>query len=340
MTGQDILKKEKPGDLFPNDAEKAKKVYKELSKKFHPDFYKGTEGDEIFKHITELYNQALKDFQNNTWTKSNFISLETDSGKHLNISYKYHRIFEIGEYYSCNDVIVYVLNKDCDKYADNALKMVKNLSFESGKMQEFKNFLPIIKIERTLRDGRRCIVYEKARDMHPLSAILNYYHGNIPHRHVAWIVNRLSNLACYFQFSEIVHNGINIENIFISPDKHAAAIMGGWWYAVPDGAKMIGTTKDIFDVMPVTARNSKQAKISTDLESIKLVGRTILGEKQQRKLSLMQGIPKPLIQFMIDGSGESAFDEFEKYNNALDKAYGKRVFVKMDINYKDVYKNK
>lgn len=339
MTGEEILKITHPGDLFPNDEKKCKHLYKELSKKFHPDINKAKNAEDVFQHLSSLYNQAIKDIANNIWTKTNFIRLNTDSDKKLDISYKYRQQFELGEYFVCSNVIIYVFNTGTDKYVDNALRMIKGLKFESGKMEELKNFFPVIRKEYKLKDGRRCIVVEKSADMYPLKAVLDYYDGKIYDKHVAWIVNRLSNLACYLQYSKIVHNGIDINTVFISPSKHAAAIYGGWWYAVPDKSKMIGTTKEIFNIMPVVVKNSKISGIGTDLEAIKLLGRIILGESQPRKLALIKSIPEPLIKFMNDGAGDSAFDEFSKYSKLLDKAYGKRTFIQMDISDKDIYKS-
>lgn len=340
MTGEEILQKENPGDLFPNDESGCKRLYRDLIKKFHPDVYKGKNAAAIFEHITKLYNRAIEDIKNHTWVKSNYIELHTDKDKTLAVSYLYRYEFELGECFVCRNVILYILNSGHDKYMDNAVKTIKGLTFESGKMEEIKNFVPDIKAEHKLEDGRRCLVCSKAEDLYPLRAVYDYYNGKIYDKHAAWIVNRLSNLACYLQFSGLVHNGIDINSVFISPKKHAAAILGGWWYAVPKGSKMIGTTTDIYNVMPVTAKNSKTACISTDLEAIKLLGRTILGESQPRKLALDASIPKPLIQFMNDGAGTSAFDEFGKYSGALDKAYGPRVFIQMDIDDKKIYQTK
>lgn len=338
MTGEEILKKKEPGDLFPNNEQGCRKVYKQLARKFHPDANTSKKAQEVFEHLTKLYNQALNYIKKGTWFKSNYIELPAENGKKLEINYLYHQVFEIGEMYVCKTVIVYVLNKGCDKYMDNAVKAINKLRFEDGKMQEIRNFVPQIRAQHKLKDERNCLVISKGADFYPLRTVLDYYDGKIPDKHVAWIVNRLSNLACFLQYSGLVHNGINVDNVFINPSKHGAAIYGGWWYTVETETKMIGTTTDIFGVMPVPIKNSKMADIQTDLESIKLVGRELLGEKQPRKLALDRTIPKQIIQFLNDGAGSCAYEEFKKYQVLLDSAYGKRTFIQMDITDKDVYK--
>lgn len=84
-------------------------------------------------------------------------------------------------------------------------------------------------------------------------------------------------------------------------------------------------------IMPVTAKESKKSSIVTDLESVKLLGRQLLGEVNSRKLLLNRSIPKPFIHFLTDGSGKSAYEEFVKWDEALDNSYGKRTFVHMEI---------
>lgn len=326
-----------PGDLFPCDEKAAKQKYRDLSRTYHPDSNKSADADSVFQKITELYHAACDDIKAGVWHKKNFIRLITEDGRKLDISFKHHGVFEIGEYYVCNKVVVYVINKGCDKYYDNALLRIKSLTFESGKMEEMRNFFPTVHSSKKLNDGRLCMVLNKAEDMYPLRCILNAYNGKIPDKHVAWIINRLSNLACYLQYSNLVSNGFNVENVFISPTKHAACLMGGWWYTVPKGAKMIGTTKQIFNVMPVTIKTSKVAANPTDLEAIKLIGREILGEPNQRKLQLIKDIPAPIVKFMVDGAGKCAYDEFGKYHELLDKAYGQRKFIKMELTDKQIY---
>ena len=101
---------------------------------------------------------------------------------------------------------------------------------------------------------------------------------------------------------------------------------------------MIGTTKDIFSIMSVSAKSSKKSTMLTDLESVKLLGRQLLGETNCRKLALDNSIPKPFIDFLISGSGNDSYEEFTKWDKALDASYGKRRFIKMEIN--NLYKRK
>ena len=94
---------------------------------------------------------------------------------------------------------------------------------------------------------------------------------------------------------------------------------------------MIGTTKDIFSVMSVTAKGNKKSSYLTDLESVKLLGRQLLGKTNCRKLALDSTIPKAFVNFLVSGSSNDAYKEYAKWDKALTDSYGARKFIKMEV---------
>jgi hypothetical protein len=90
--------------------------------------------------------------------------------------------------------------------------------------------------------------------------------------------------------------------------------------------------------MSVSAKGSKKSSSLTDLESVKLLGRQLLGEVNCRKLSLDTSTPKPFINFLIGGSGNNSYEEFGRWDKALQDSYGKRKFINMEI--KNLYERK
>jgi len=94
---------------------------------------------------------------------------------------------------------------------------------------------------------------------------------------------------------------------------------------------MLGTTKEIFSVMPISSKQNKKSNLATDLESIKLLGRELLGEKNSK-------VPKEVTEFLNSGSSENPFKEFEKWDKSLIKAYKKRKFIKIVI--ENLYKRR
>lgn len=332
-----ILSVSKCGDLFPYGEEEVKSKYKELVKEWHPDTNNNPDAPKVFAKITELYNRALELLENGQWEKTNYILISKDNGKRIAINYDTQFEFELGTCYVTKTKIVYVLGKDKEKYYNNAIQRIGSLRYKDKRMKDdLSRFLPQIYQTYQIKTGEYVIVLEKPEDVYPLKNVFAYFEEQINAKHVAWIISRLCNLVCFLEFNGLVHNGIHINNCFVSPKNHSILLLGGWWYTTRAEEKMLGTTKDIFSIMSVTAKESKKSSIVTDLESVKLLGRQLLGEVNSRKLSLNRSIPKTFIHFLTGGSGKSAYEEFVKWDEALDNSYRKRKFVHMEI--EDLYK--
>lgn len=339
MQAAQILSITKCGDLFPYGEENIKQTYKELVKEWHPDTNRHPEAPTVFAKINALYSQSLELLKNGQWEKTDYILITTTNEKRIAIHYDTHFDFELGTCYVTKSKIVYFFENDKKKYYDNAIQKIASLRYKDKRMEaNLSPYLPKIHQTFQTKTGKYAIVLEKPQDVYPLKTVFEYFDRQINAKHVAWIISRLCNLTCYLEYSGLVHNAITINNCFISPENHSILLLGGWWYATKEGEKMIGTTKDVFALMPVSAKESKKSSAVTDLESVKLLGRQLLGEPNCRKLSLNSAIPKPFVSFLTGGSGRSAYDEFAKWDKALDSSYGRRKFIRMEM--KNIYKKK
>lgn len=338
VSEKQILEAKKAGDIFSSDVDRIKAQYKDLVKQFHPDVNKSPKANEIFQKLNELYSKALKDISSNTWEKSNFIKINKTTGKSLEITFLTELPFELGTCYICNKHIVYLFDKDKKKYKDNMLLILKQIKYKNTDMEnEFKRYLPKVLDEFETTEGKHGVVLEKTIDVYPLKKVFEFYNNKIEDRHVAWILSRLNNITCFLKYNNIVHNGINIDNCFISPEHHAIILYGGWWYATKKEEKMIGTTKEIYDLMPVTAKNNKISNSTTDLESIKYIGRKLLGDTNCRTLPKTTTAPAPMVEFLIQGSTGDAYKMFGEWDVALNKGYGARKFIPMNVTKKQIY---
>lgn len=332
MEANAILAITKCGDLFPYGEDQVKAKYKELAKEWHPDTNHHPDASSVFAKITELYNKALELLKDGQWEKTNYILISKTDGKKIALNYDTYFKFELGICYVTRTKVVYILDNDKEKYYNNAIQRIKGLKYKDKQMEDkLSRCLPKIYQTFKTNNGKYIIVLEKTEDVYPLKNVLEYFNNHIDDKHVAWIVSRLCNLTCYLKYNGLVHNGININNCFVSPEHHSILLLGGWWYATKEDERMIGTTKDIFSIMSVSAKGAKKSSTITDLESVKLLGRQLLGETNCRKLSLDTSIPKPFINYLISGSSNNSYEEFSKWDKALEESYGKRRFIKMEI---------
>lgn len=319
------------GDLFVNNKESAKQEYHNLVKAIHPDICSHPHAEIAMEKLNGLYGRAEECFSLMIWEQSNIVWLIDKSGKRILVKYLCCNDFELGKRYVCNESIVYVLNPIAKKYYDNYLKSVKALRYANDKMKtEMSRFMPSITMNFECSDGMYVLVVKKPKDMLPMDLLISSLDNTIDVRHMAWMISRLNNITCFLSYNKLSHNGITLSNCFVSPKYHSISLLGGWWYASPFCNKMIGTTKEVYDNMPVIEKTEKTGSPVTDLESVKAIGRII-----KKKFSL----PKAINRWIGSGSSKSAYQEYEKWSKALESAYGARKFVPFDINIEKFYEN-
>lgn len=326
---QRILNAKTCGDLFTNDPQKAKNEYRMMAKAIHPDICNEDKSDEAMKKLNLLYQQAVKCFDSHTWTGTNKIVFTDIFGKTISVKYKLKSDFELGVRYVCDLAVCYVFNKNAKAYADNAFNRIKALKYKDEKMkQQIKRFMPEVDIYSKLSDGRMILVIKKAKDLFPLDAVIDKCNDKIDARAAAWMISRLCNISCYLSVSDLSHNGLTMFNIFVSPQQHSISLLGGWWYAVPIGTKMIGTSKDVYRNMSTIVKTNKCGHQTTDFESIKHVGRILTRNKT---------VPDAINKWLNDGSPDSAIELYRRWDKSLEAAFGERKFVKLDITSKEIF---
>lgn len=333
-----ILSAKKCGDLFSR--ENMKQEYKNLIKQYHPDINDDPKATEIFAHINLLYNQGLALLAKDEWAISHWLLLKDQKGEAFRFHFLGERDFELGKFYLGKEQVIYLLDETHGKYYEQAIRQIKSLWYRDMAMEsEFKRLMP--QVERAFSTNKRkyVLVIKKPEDYFLLSDVLAYFQGKIPPEHVAWIISRLSNICCYFNYLGIAHNGISLNNCFISPKNHTLALLGGWWYACLENQPMLGTQKTIYNLMPVKYKSEKIATIITDLECVKYIGKTLLDQDESSGWQLQEKrvAPEAILDFLLKGSSNSAWKEFNAWNQALDLAYGPRKFVPMDIAPEMIY---
>ena len=340
ITEKDIRSAKKCGDIFTNDKNIAKAEYRELARRYHPDIHSGN--GELMTKINSLYQRAMSLFENGNgnWEASDQVSLVSSAGEILVFSYLAKKSFELGVLYICETEVVYVLDASHEKYFQNAKGKIGSLQYANDAMKnEVGRYMPKIKRTNRLKDGRWCIVFHKAEDFYSLEDLVKYFGGAVPPKHAAWMISRLCNICCYLDYLGLAHNGIGMGNCFVSPKTHVIALLGGWWYCAEQEKSMMGTQKAIYDVMPPKEKSQKLATIVTDLESVKLIGRQILGNVSLFASAKNDAnIPEAILKFLRSGSSERAVDEFEKWNGALIEAFGRPRFIELNIEKSDIYK--
>lgn len=337
LNKEQILKESSWRSLFsnPKDSRELRKRYAEYAKKYHPESSDGC--GEVFANIARLYSIAKDYFDGlNGKTILRGIKAKSTDGKYRSLSYAFEHVEAEYTSYIGRSSIWVVFKEEYKRYYDKWIDNVKSLKYADETFKkEFERLVPNIEEYFTTCNGQFVIIIKKTSEVVSIQDIIEAdedrsrtFKWENRDRHCAWIMNRLYNLDCFMNYNDIVFNGFNIKNIYISPTFHTAMILNGWQYACKAGEQMIGTTKDIYDVMSIKCKDKKQAEPMTDLESIKMVGRKMFSSEGS--------CPKAITDFLNSASTGDCFKDWEMYNTALDKAYGKRTFIEWNFDIDDI----
>ena len=312
------------GDLFPNSKTLITKKYKDYCKIIHPDNCLNPDAAEAFMKLQDLYKKAQDALTQGIWEATNYIEYHTINHTTLQIKYLHHFTFEIGECYICKNYIFYVLDSTKEKYYKNYIKQVKSLKYADSKMKDtFKILMPEIYKTTETKEHKYILILKKPEDVYPLELLFtNGFNNDIPIDHLNWITSRLLNISCFLKYNNQVSNGIDIRNLFVNPEKHGIFLYGSFWYTMPYDDLMLGTTNNIFNLMSPKAKSEKISKYSTDIESIKSIGR-----KYAQK-----DTPPLILDYYKSGSLDDPYQEFAKWDDVLNKVYKKRCFKKIGNN--------
>lgn len=332
-TASEILLIKSPEKIFTNDRIKAKKEFHDLSKKWHPDTSHDPQSSEVFSHINSLYHSAVEKMDSNTWGESNVFRFTDGAGVKYSMAYQRERLFELGKYYVAEDKVVYVFDPTHRRLAEAGVSWIKSFRYPGLSVkEEISKYLPTDFTTYEMSNQTLVLKVRKSPDLLSLRDVLEFYGGSLDPRHVAWIQNRLHNLACYLYVTLATHNEISLDTVFISPKDHYVALLGGWGYSVTAGKTIKQVPRRTADLLPWGVRKSKEACFSTDQELIRAIGRELLGDILGRNMKA----PKEMQDFLKSVSSKDPIKEYKSWGETI-KCLGPRKFHRMELNSTSLY---
>jgi len=331
LTASQILSLKKPENLFPGNPAEARKHFHELSRQWHPDVSEHDDCNTVYPYILKLYKEAVAKLSKGHWELDHSYIFADDHGISHKIYFHKKVQFELGHVYIGSNHISYFIDPTHKDLFNNAVRMTKEFKYASKNMEEsIAHSFPKDGATLKTNDGLLFMQIPKTRDVLSLRDVIGFYKGNIDPRHVAWIMNRLYNLCCYFTYSKITHNDISLDNLYISPEYHTALLLGGWWYSKEVGTKLKQLPVRTFKLLPWEVQNDKQALPITDLEIVRAVGREMLVDHKS--------VPQPMLDWLNMPAAEEARIEYKNWKQVLVECFGPRKFVVMDLDENTLYK--
>lgn len=327
---------DQPERLF-RAKERVNAEYRELAKFWHPDLNKTDEAGDVFAHIGRLKDAALARAAKGIWTPPGRIEITDRYGKRFWIKYRARRKFEMGEMLIGMGIITFIIPRAHEELVLNGLQQIGRIRYPSKDFQKsLERYMP--KVERafeTKDDWVVCIRKEPHEVL--LADLIAHLGGRIDPKHTAWIISSLLNLACFLEVSNMTLNAISPSTAFVSPQKHAVSLYGGWWYAQKGGGLLTHLPQETLSLASPRLKALKIAQHELDLSSIKAIGRACLGDLAGGSLRVRSDIPSALSQFLLLPPAKTALAEYEGWPKVLEDSFGPRRYHELKITGDDVY---
>lgn len=328
-----------PEKLFTKEGFKVQ--FLRLRKKWHPDTSTLDNTDVVFAHLMDLAETAKGKIATNTWAGEAAIEFSTHDNKTFRFRYKTMHEFELGKMYIGDKTLMYVLDADQEDLFDAGIKMIREIKYPNSKLEaEFKRFFPKIKLVDKKTSIGLVAVFEKPEGTVLLQDLIDYMpDSRIDPKHVAWITSSLYNVATFLDHVGICHNSILPTTVFVDPKNHAAFLLGGWWFATKTGDALKAIPRELLKVLPNKIFDDKTADTLYDRQAVKGVAVGCLGDPTLVGMSLLSrtDIPSSLVNWIRSPSGPDAVKEYSGWEKTLEKSFGKRKFIKLDIDINDIY---
>lgn len=341
LQADQILRFRHPEQLFSGTCEELKDEFKTLASRWHPDRQTGS--GEVMAHINGLYLEAETRIADGAWQGRGVTEFTDTLGRLHRLTYLRRVPFELGDSYLGQSYVAYVLKQEHRDFAAQAINVIPSFSFADEAMRKtIQPSLPVLRDSFTDREDQTVLVLEKPQEMVRLRDLLDHMavYGTVPEwpRHVAWILNSLYNLCCYFAYTGLCHHDLSPDSYFLSPGQHNGLLLGGWWYSEPQGSVLRGVSARTFDQMPPDLLAERRADIRTDLELIRFTGRELLGDLRGMGRSSHDTAPPPLMDWLRSSSGGDPFDDYRNFQSCLHASFGARKFVSLSLTAEEIYR--
>lgn len=336
LTADEILSIEIPEKLFSRDNFILEA--RQLLSIWHPDKSNSPLANQVSARINVLFDLAEKKVDN--WTEPGVFKFTNTAGAEFKVRYYQSRELPIGTMYYGKTVVAYNIDNSNQDLNDNVSQMMTKLSrVSAGMRKEFDKYLP--KIKQTIKTKNSTVfIFEKTEDVIPLSDMLDLVDGKLGPKHVAWVGNRLFNLACFLSHNKLTYNAFTLDNIWVSPQFHSALLIGGWWYSKTCGDKLIAIPGELLNILPEQVKKDKIAHIKYDLIAIKHILLKLLGDKTGTGMSLLKdkSIPKLMLDQLRTPVMGDSIQEYKSWGKTVDDSFGERKFIKLEIDISKLYK--
>lgn len=309
--------------LFPGDSGMIAQRYRTLARLWHPDRNPAPEAAAVFAHVANLHEaarQALTGFGKEA-------RFRTRDGRSFRFTWQTRRAAEAGEILVGRRHIVHRLAPDLDDLARAAA--ARTLPFAGAAMRaQMEPVLPRPVAVLDTADGM-VFVHAKTPDQVLLADLLRL--GPVEPRHAAWMITRLMNIACWFEWAGLVHGAIGPDCLLISPQHHKVALTGPLICTTNLAEPPQILPERTLSGLPHLAVPGADVDRRVDPELVRLTIREALGDPAGTRLAADPAFPEPFATWLLMPGADGAQADFSAWERARDAAFGPRRFVQWDF---------
>ncbi|MBU9200202.1 hypothetical protein KTD31_02125 [Burkholderia multivorans] len=340
FTAAEILAipEDEPEKLFSRP-DTAKHDARVLFKAWHPDHCSDPRADEVFHRLRVLAEAAERKIEAGTWEVPGLLRVRSTAGAEFEVRYARKLALEVGTMYVSKTLVGFDIQTDNLDLLASAEAQWSALTYATPAMRaEFERYFPAVMKKVETATGA-FLVLRKDPGVLLLDDVLAYYKGAMPPRHVAWVISRLLNIACFLEVQgKLSHNAIGPDTVFISPAQHTAHLLGGWWFATGLGTRLTAASQRMVRCAPPDVLQKKVGDSRTDMEMIKALGRELLGDPTGVRLAKDSAVPPALVTWLQLSTHQSAVATYKDWQErVLIEAFGQRKFVPMDVTHDMLY---
>ena len=220
------------------------------------------------------------------WFTESQTTFETANGKIINCKFVYvqphkHKTVYIGRHHV---TIVYDSTIDTAEIINN----VDSIQYPSADIKGLRKFLPEVTLSMDLKDNKHLLVFNKPENVYPLSMV----HGLDP-RQVAWMISRMENLGCLFEFSKVDFRDLTVDAFYFNPKTHEIYLLDSWENA------LLGNDPMYY------------------LQAIRRIALDII---------IKDAAPKACLDFLQSFPAEDAYADFQAWDDVIERGFNGHKF--------------
>jgi hypothetical protein len=337
MLSADEILKIRPWEahkLFPGGSREVKSAFRSFAKTWHPDRCADPRAAQVFEHLESLKNRVLPkerihDAEQRLWVRAD--------GTSVRYSLLRRSEGDFGDILVGKTSIAYEMPVGFEDLSENEKARIATIHYADDAMRaQFSHFMPEILSTVAARD-RSVTVLKRSKDCVLLSDLIAHFGGRVPAVHVAWIVSSLENICCFLAWQKVSHGAISPANVLICPEQHSAVLVGGWGFSTEFGRPHPAVPARTADAVPSVAIDGSVADCRTDLALVRRTAREALGSTAARGMLGDPDIPEPVARWLLAPPKATAKADYESWGECLTEAWGRRTFVKMDVDPRQIY---